>query len=192
MRILVAGIGNIFMGDDAFGCEVAGELARRELPEGVRVTDFGIRSYDLAYAIMDGYDAVIMVDAMARGEPAGTVFLVEPDTGELDQLAAGPPDAHSMNPLAALRLVRALGGEMGRLRVVGCEPAVLEAEEIGLSEPVRAAVPGAVAMVESLIHELMGTRENGFPIESAAVASVTDASRPLENKLNLNLSRCAH
>ena len=155
MRILVAGIGNIFMGDDAFGCAVADSLAQRELPQGVRVTDFGIRSYDLAYAIMDGYDAVIMVDAMPRGEPAGTVFLIEVDSAELDALPPGEADAHSMNPVAALQLVRALGGEAHNLYVVGCEPAVLETEEIGLSEAVRAAIPGAVAMVEGLIRHLL-------------------------------------
>lgn len=155
MRILVAGIGNIFLGDDAFGCEVASELAKRPLPEGVRLTDFGIRSYDLAYAIMDGYDAVILVDAMPRGEAPGTVFLVEPDAGELERLAAGLPDAHSMNPMTALRLVRSLGGEARNLYVVGCEPAVLETDEIGLSEPVRAAVPGALRLIERLIQQLL-------------------------------------
>jgi len=177
MRILVAGIGNIFMGDDAFGCEVAAELARRELPEGVRVTDFGIRSYDLAYAIMDGQEAVILIDAMPRGEPAGTVTLIEPDAGEVEQLATGAPDAHSMNPMTALQMVRTLGGETRRLYVVGCEPAVLEAEEIGLSEPVRTAVPGAVAMVETLIRDLMETRESGPQIESAAGARASGAAR---------------
>lgn len=166
--VLVAGIGNIFMGDDAFGCEVAAELARRQLPEGVRVSDFGIRSYDLAYAIMDGYDAVILVDAAPRGEPAGTVYLIEPESGELEQLAAGMPDAHSMNPLTALQLVRTLGGEARRLYVVGCEPAVLDAEELGLSDPVRAAVPGAVEMVERLVRKLIETRERAPGIESAA------------------------
>ena len=166
MRILVAGIGNIFLGDDAFGCEAAAELARRALPEGVRVTDFGIRSYDLAYAIMDGYDAVILVDAMPRGEAAGTVFLIEPDTGEIEQLAAGIPDAHSMNPMTALQLVRTLGGEARNLYVVGCEPAVLESEEIGLSEPVRAAVPGAVEMIEGLIHELLEKEPASAAFES--------------------------
>ena len=160
MSILVAGVGNIFMGDDAFGCEVATELARREWPDGVRVADFGIRSYDLAYAIMDTRGPVILVDAVPRGEPAGTVYLIEPDSGELDKLATGPPDPHSMNPLAALQFVRALGGEPDRLYVVGCEPAVIEAEEIGLSDPVRAAVPNAVAMVEALVHELIETRES--------------------------------
>ena len=104
---------------------------------------------------MDGYDAVILVDAMARGEAPGTVFLVEPDTGEIERLAAGIPDAHSMNPMTALQLVRTLGGEARNLYVVGCEPGVLESEEIGLSDPVRGAVPGAVELIEGLIHELM-------------------------------------
>ena len=78
-RILVAGIGNIFFGDDAFGCEVASQLRRKPLPEGVRVIDFGIRSYDLAYAIMDGYDATILVDATPQGSAPGTIYLIEPD-----------------------------------------------------------------------------------------------------------------
>ena len=78
-KILVAGIGNIFFGDDAFGCEVARQLAQRPLPKGVCVTDFGIRSYDLAYAIMDGYDAIILVDATPQGAEPGTVYLIEPD-----------------------------------------------------------------------------------------------------------------
>jgi hydrogenase maturation protease len=155
MRILVAGIGNIFMGDDAFGCRVADDLAHHAMPDQVRVADFGIRSYDLAYAIMDDYDAVILIDAMPLGEPPGTVSLIEPDSAELEELSAGEVDAHSMSPVAALRLVHNLGGDVRRLYVVGCEPAVLDAEEIGLSDPVSAAVPGAVAMVEMLIHELL-------------------------------------
>ncbi|HEX4086796.1 MAG TPA: hydrogenase maturation protease [Chthoniobacteraceae bacterium] len=156
MRILVAGIGNIFMGDDAFGCEAAAALAHGRLPAGVRVEDFGIRAYDLAYAIMEEWDAVILLDALPRGEPPGTVTLLEPDCLEVSQ---GEPDAHSMNPMTALQMVRALGGEVRRLYVVGCEPSILETEELGLSAPVSAAVPGAVAMVESLVRELMETRE---------------------------------
>jgi hydrogenase maturation protease len=168
MRILIAGIGNIFLGDDAFGCEVATELANRELPEGVSVIDFGIRSYDLAYAIMEEWDAVLLVDAVPRGESPGTLFLFEPDSGELEQLSTGAPDAHSMNPMTALQLVRALGGEARRLYVVGCEPAVLETEEIGLSGAVRAAILNAMAMIEAFVQELMETRENSVRIESGA------------------------
>ena len=157
MRILVAGIGNIFLGDDAFGSEVARELARSaELPDGVRVVDFGIRSYDLAYAIMDGPDATILVDATPRGEPPGTVSLVEPDLSALAKLDTGEIDAHSMNPVRVLQLVRSLGGEPSRgLYLVGCEPAVLEADALGLSEPVQAAVPQAVAMIQSLVRDLL-------------------------------------
>ena len=158
-RILVAGIGNIFHGDDAFGSEVARELSRRSepLPEGVNVVDFGIRSYDLAYALMDGYDATILVDATPRGEPPGTVSLIEPDLSQLDNLdAAEEIDAHSMNPVRVLQLVRSLGGKPGRgLYLVGCEPAVLEADALGLSDAVQAAIPQAVAMIAALVDDLL-------------------------------------
>ncbi|MEP6809174.1 MAG: hydrogenase maturation protease, partial [Chthoniobacterales bacterium] len=103
-RILVAGIGNIFFGDDAFGCEVAQQLARRQLPEGVFVKDFGIRSYDLAYAIMEKYDATILVDATARGSEPGTIYLIEPDLKMLDELPDEAVNAHSMNPVRVLQL----------------------------------------------------------------------------------------
>jgi len=125
------------------------------MPDQVRVADFGIRSYDLAYAIMDDYDAVILIDTMALGEPPGTVSLIEPDSAELEQLAAGEADAHSMNPMTALRLVHHMGADVRRLYVVGCEPAILDAEEIGLSDLVSAAIPGAVAIVETLVHDLL-------------------------------------
>ena len=156
-KILVAGIGNIFFGDDAFGCEVASQLARRPLPEGVRVTDFGIRSYDLAYAIMDGYDATILVDATPQGAEPGTIYLIEPDTKKLDDLPEEAVNAHSMNPVRVLQLVRSLGGNAGWLRVVGCEPALLDSEEgaMGLSEKVQAAVAPAIEMIETLIQEIL-------------------------------------
>lgn len=155
-QILIAGIGNIFLGDDAFGVEVAQQLAHRPLPEGVRVVDFGIRSYDLAYAILDGYDATVMVDATPRGGAPGTLYLIEPDLDNLDALDSGPVDAHSMNPVAALTLVKTFGGQPRSIYVVGCEPAVLENEDgqIGLSAPVQAAIPGAIEMIESLLTEL--------------------------------------
>jgi hydrogenase maturation protease len=160
--ILVAGIGNIFFGDDAFGCEVVRELARRPQPEGVRVIDFGIRSYDLAYAIMDNHDATILVDAAAQGGLPGTLYLIEPDLKKLDELPDEAVNAHSMNPVRVLQLVRSLGGNPGWMRVVGCEPAVLESEEgaMGLSEKVRVAVMPAIEMIESLIRNIFDGTEN--------------------------------
>jgi hydrogenase maturation protease len=155
-RILVAGIGNIFLGDDAFGVEVVRELTKSELPEGLNVVDFGIRGYDLAYAIMDGYAATILVDAAARGNPPGTLYLIEPDQEELSKLEAEVPDGHSLGPVQVLRLVQSFGGVITRLYLVGCEPAVLETEDgqIGLSEPVQTAVPQAVEMIRKLINDI--------------------------------------
>ena len=170
-KILVAGIGNIFFGDDAFGCEVASQLALRPLPEGVRVTDFGIRSYDLAYAIMDNYDAVILVDATPQGAAPGTLCLIEPDLKKLDELPEEAVNAHSMNPVRVLQLVRSLGGNAGWLRVVGCEPALLDSEEgaMGLSEKVQAAILPAIEMIESLIREISSGAEKSV----ATIASQT-------------------
>jgi hydrogenase maturation protease len=155
-QILVAGIGNIFLGDDAFGVEVVRQLLQFPQRDGVRVVDFGIRSYDLAYAIMDGYDAVILVDAAARGQAPGTVYLIEPDLNEISNLEAEVVNAHSLNPVKVLQMVRSLGGQHGRLYLVGCEPAVLETEngELGLSATVQAAVPKAIEMIQSLLSDL--------------------------------------
>lgn len=156
-NILVAGIGNIFFGDDAFGCEVAAQLVKRTLPEGVRVIDFGIRSYDLAYAMMNGPDVTIFIDATPQGQPPGTVSLIEPDLNFLDNTSGEVVNAHSMNPVRVLQLIRSLGGQPGRLYLVGCEPAVLEPEDgvMGLSETVQAAIPKALEMIESLIRDLL-------------------------------------
>ena len=155
MRILVAGIGNIFMGDDAFGVEVVNELVRRKLPDGVLVRDFGIRSYDLAYAMMDGYDVMILVDATPQGRPPGTIYLIEPDLNGLDHVEGETVNAHSMNPVRVLQMLRAFGTRPARLYLAGCEPGILDTEEIGLSESVRAAIPQAVEMIELLIDELL-------------------------------------
>jgi hydrogenase maturation protease len=157
--ILVAGIGNIFMGDDAFGCEVARRLAGRQLPEGVRVVDFGIRGFDLAYAIMDGPDVTVFVDATPRGGEPGTLYTIEPDLSELNEMGEGGIilETHGMNPLKVLGMVKAMGGEFGRILLVGCEPQTLGGEEgwMGLSEPVAAAVDEAVRVVESLVARLL-------------------------------------
>ena len=169
MRILVAGIGNIFLGDDAFGCEVAAELAKRVLPDGVNVRDFGIRSFDLAYAIMEDYDAVILIDALPRGEAPGTLYLIEPEINEkkLDESEGEVVNAHGMNPVRALEMVRYLGGQPKKLYVVGCEPGVLESEDgrMGLSAQVAAAVEPALNMIKELIVDLTGNESEVLEVK---------------------------
>ena len=153
MSMLVAGIGNIFLGDDGFGVEVVRRLAARSLPDGVQVVDFGIRGFDLAHALMDSPSTAVLVDATPRGGQPGTLYLLE--------AAVEPRDAgvepHGMDPAAVLRLVEALGGRPPRVLVVGCEPATVDLDEdgqIGLSPAVEAAVDEAVHMIESLVIEL--------------------------------------
>jgi hydrogenase maturation protease len=158
-RILVAGIGNIFLGDDGFGCEVLRRLMGRTLPESVRAVDFGIRGFDLAYALMDGYDVTIFVDATPRGGEPGTLYTIEPDLNELDNLDVQGMmvETHGMNPMKVLAMVKAMGGEFKRILLVGCEPATFGPEEgqMGLSDPVEAAVNEAVGMVESLVTKIL-------------------------------------
>src|ERR1041385_7304882 len=175
-RILIAGIGNIFLGDDAFGVEVAQRLMQRPLPPAVRVIDFGIRSYDLAYALTDGYDVVILIDAVSRGEAPGTVCLIKPDMDELPapENGVGPelPDAHSLNPMRVLQLARSLGGELPEaLVLVGCEPAVLATEQIGLSPLVHAAIPPAIETIESLVAELLDAPLTPAPVKAEVTAT---------------------
>jgi hydrogenase maturation protease len=158
-RILIAGIGNIFLGDDAFGSEVARRLALRELPSEVLVIDFGIRGFDLAYALMDGYEVTILVDATPRGGAPGTLYTIEPDLKELDEIDAQGMmvETHGMNPLKVLSMVKSMGGEFKRILLVGCEPAPLESEDgyMGLSAPVAAAVEEAVTVVSSLVTKIL-------------------------------------
>jgi hydrogenase maturation protease len=154
-RVLVAGIGNVFLADDAFGVALAARLARRALPPGVEVVDFGIRGMDLAYAL-EAYDAVLLLDAVPRGQPPGTLSVIEPDVDDTDVA----PEAHGMSPANVLALARALGGTLPRTLVVGCEPQIVmtgEEDEIAaeLSAPVRAALDPAVELVESLLRELV-------------------------------------
>ncbi len=156
--ILIAGIGNIFLGDDAFGVEVAQRLAGRPMPEGVRVEDFGIRGLDLTYALMEDYDAIVLVDAAPHGEKPGTLYVIEPHIAADGSESESDPliETHGMNPMKVLRMVKAMGGKPKRLLLVGCEPATLGPEEgqMGLSEPVQAAVGEAVLLVESVIGQL--------------------------------------
>jgi hydrogenase maturation protease len=161
--VLVAGIGNIFLGDDGFGVEVVRRLASLKLPETVRVADFGIRGFDLAYALQDGYETTILVDACPHGEAPGTLYVIEPDLKVLDDPAAPQPaiEAHAMNPVSVLRTARAMNIEVKNVLVVGCEPDTLGGEEgqMGLSAPVEAAVDEAVKLVESVIDKILDQRK---------------------------------
>jgi hydrogenase maturation protease len=158
-RILVAGIGNVFLGDDGFGVAVAGRLAQAELPVGVVVEDYGIRGMDLAYALTD-YDVVILVDALPRGQAPGTLYLVEPEIGDEEV----EPDAHGMSPVKVLAMARHLGGPMPQVLVVGCEPAAIltmdDELKAELSEPVRASLDEAVRMVETVIDDLVSSEKS--------------------------------
>ena len=153
--ILIAGIGNIFHRDDAFGVAVAAKLARSRMPENVRVVDFGIRGYDLALALLDGYRLTILVDAVARGGAPGTLYAIEPDLDAIaDRPESGPYDnAHGLNPLRVLATAKSAGAQLGRVVVVGCEPAELDDEigRIGLTEQVEAAIDPAIEMIRSLV-----------------------------------------
>ena len=156
--VLIACIGNIFLGDDGFGVEVARRLFGQTWPAGVQVTDFGIRGLDLAYALMLGPGVTILVDACPRGETPGTVYVIEPDLSSLDSAASQATlDAHSMNPMSVLRMAKSMGGELKRILLLGCEPETLGPEEgqMGLSEPVAVAVGKAVRVMETLIPKIL-------------------------------------
>ena len=148
-RVLVAGIGNIFFGDDGFGVEVARRLSLAQLPASIEVVDAGIAGIHLAYRLLDGYDLFIAVDAVARGAPPGTVYVMEPS---LDDEEIGRADAHSVDLRAVFAMVRALGGSLGRIIVVGCEPAELQ-EQMGLSAAAKAAVEPAMRRVRQIAEE---------------------------------------
>lgn len=168
-RMLVAGVGNIFLGDDGFGVEVAKRLASEALPDWVRVADFGIRGIHLAYELLEKrYETTILVDVTPRGGEPGTVYLIHPDLDGPDAEEAEPssPDAHGMNPDTVFRLLRSLGGIPGRVLIVGCEPACLE-EEIGLSEPAARAVAEAVTLILDIVR-----RESGASTEAKQLGEV--------------------
>jgi hydrogenase maturation protease len=153
-RTLVAGIGNIFFGDDAFGCEVARALAGRSLPDGVLVKDFGIRTLDLAYALLDDFDEVILIDAISRGRPPGTLCLLDLAGETAEHELPAPPGGHGVAPHQVLAQARALGAKLPSVRLVGCEPESFGDESEPrdeLSAPVQAAVSEAACWVEQLL-----------------------------------------
>jgi hydrogenase maturation protease len=164
-KLLIAGVGNIFLGDDGFGVEVARRLADADLPDWVRVADYGIRGMHLAYDLANGYDSAILVDATARGGAAGTVYVIEPDLDAVPGIGAaggdltaekGQPgnnplfDAHGMQPDVVFGMLGMLGASTRQVLVVGCEPASLD-YGIGLSPPVAGAVDEAVRVVLDLV-----------------------------------------
>lgn len=161
-RILVACIGNIFFGDDAFGVEVARKMRPLHWPDNVIVKDFGIRGMDLAFTLLDGYSTVILVDTLSRGGAPGTVYVMEPHVGREDAAMPASVEAHSVDPVRVLQLARSLGASWERLLLVGCEPSAEGCEEgrMELSEPVAAAIGKAIRAVERLIAEQLAPAEN--------------------------------
>jgi hydrogenase maturation protease len=162
-RILIAGIGNIFLGDDGFGVEVVKRLSTRDFHGRVRVLDFGIRGFDLTYALQDGYETTILVDAYPHGQPPGTVSLVEPDLTKLDEPGQAVVETHGMNPLNVLRMAAAMNGSLKNILLVGCEPATFGGEEgqMGLSEPVEAAIDEAVNLVAATVDKILQEQQQG-------------------------------
>ena len=160
MKLLVAGIGNIFFGDDGFGPEVARELAREPI-EDVKIEDYGIRGLHLAYELISGYDRAILIDAVPRGGIPGTLYVIEPEVRN----SGAPPDAHRMDLENVFAFVRTLGGEAPPITLVGCEPSTAD-EEMGLTEPVRNAVRPAVDLVRRLIADARAAAHNGDPQRS--------------------------
>jgi hydrogenase maturation protease len=173
-RILVAGIGNVFLSDDAFGVEVAHRLAGHPLPEGARVEDYGIRGIHLAFELLEGYDALVLIDAVPMGEPPGTLAVIEPELGagdadDADDAPAAPAvDAHTMSPDVVLATLANLGGSVGRVVIVGCQPADLR-EGMGLSAAVADAVDDAVDLCLEVLAGLA---------DLAEVAGLAGLARP--------------
>lgn len=152
MRLLVAGIGNIFLSDDGFGPEVLSRLRGYPVPDDVEVCDYGVRGVHLAFRLLDGVGTVVFVDAAPHGKAPGTVSLLEVDPTEIRPAEGSSPavDAHSMEPVSVLRMLSSLGGSVERVLVIACEPKVVE-EGLGLSPEVEAAVPAAVSLIEEML-----------------------------------------
>jgi hydrogenase maturation protease len=179
-RMLIAGVGNIFLGDDGFGVEVANRLASEELPDWVRVADYGISGMHLAYDLAEGFETTILVDATPRGSDPGTVYVMELDPAApsaAPEQGRGIPllDGHGMQPDVVFGMLNLLGAEAGRVLLVGCEPASID-ERIGLSEPVTAAVDEAVRIVLDLVRAV-GADD--------AAGSVAEGGRPADARSQL-------
>jgi hydrogenase maturation protease len=163
--VLIAGIGNIFQTDDAFGVEVAQRLASRTLPPGVRAEDFGIRGVHLAYELLEGYDALILIDVVPMGDPAGTLAVIEPEVASDPERDGSVPtvDAHSMSPDMVLATLAGLGGSVPCIRIIGCQPADLQ-EGMGLTAAVAAAVEPAVDLCLDVLTDILQLADKGVPL----------------------------
>ncbi len=155
-RIMVAGVGNMFMKDDGFGGAVIKRMLDKKFPEGVEVKDFGTGGLKLAYDLMRGYDALILLDASSRGEKPGTLYVIEPNEDDInaDLEQGGPIDPHGADPATVLRFVKSIGSWPATVRIVACEPETVEDFDIGLSESVSASIDKAVELVDEIIKEI--------------------------------------
>jgi len=151
-RLLIACVGNIFMGDDGFGVEVARRLVERSWPPGVRVVDFGIRGIDFLYALLDDPDHLIIVDAVDRGCAAGSLYIIEPESDTFGRDCEAM-DAHGTHPAKAIKTARSMGATLASIRLVGCQPQTLE-PGIGLSVAVQVAVENAVELVDRIVRKI--------------------------------------
>ena len=172
-RVLIAGVGNAWMRDDGFGGEVARRLAERELPSDAAVMDAGTGGLDLAYEVMRGYDALVLLDISRQGGEPGTLYVMEPDE---DTVHAGIEDGdainpHGMDPETVLRFVRSLGAWPGRVIVIACEPAEVEVVGLGLSEQVGAAVDAAVELAVNTVHAQPAPRRRGEHVHELSLSS---------------------
>jgi hydrogenase maturation protease len=178
-RVLIAGVGNIFLSDDGFGVEVARRLARLGLPAHVEVADIGVRGVDLAYRLLDGYAACVLVDACARGGQPGTLYRIDASGARVDESAKAVGfDGHRMTPDAVFALLGTLSAGTGArppevIEVVGCEPGDVE-EGMGLSAAVAAAVPEAVELVLRVIDDHRANRGHDHTNDPARHASAPD------------------
>jgi hydrogenase maturation protease len=159
-RVMIAGIGNMFMKDDGFGSAVIKRITNKKFPEGVEVKDFGTGGLKLAYDLMRGYDGLVFLDASARGEKPGTLYVIEPNENDFsnDLEEGGPIDPHGADPVTVLRFVKSIGAWPGKVFIIACEPASVGDFEIGLSEPVNIAIDKAIEMVDEIVKELYSVK----------------------------------
>lgn len=175
IRVLVAGVGNVFLRDDGFGSEVARRLTETSMPEGARVCDYGIGGIHLAYDLLEGYETLVLIDTTSRGGEPGEVYVIDVDHGDLEGTGTAF-DGHSMDPAATFATLRTLGGTPPPTMMVACEPADTS-DGMGLTEPVEAAVDVAVEVVHELLEDLLAEEEgDGEP--EAAVSAAPESGDP--------------